>query len=194
MAMKVAIYARVSTLDQNPEMQLAALREYAVRRGLEIVEEYVDCGVSGTKDRRPALDRLIHGARQRQFDVVLVWKFDRFARSVHHLIEALEEFRSLGIQFISYTEAIDTTTALGQAMFTIISAIAALERDLIVERVRAGMARAKAQGKRLGRPRANVDAAEVRALRAQGRSLKQVADQFGISKTTVIRLARQAVG
>lgn len=147
---RVAIYARVSTNEQSPELQLRDLRQYTMARGLSATE-YVDSGFSGAKQSRPALDRLMDDARKRRFDCVLVWRFDRFARSTKHLLLALEEFRSLGIQFISYQENIDTTSPLGQALFTIVSAVAQLERDLIRGRVRAGLRNARAKGKRFGR-------------------------------------------
>ena len=173
---KVAIYVRVSTHEQDPTMQLSDLRRYAQQRGFEIYREYVDLGVSGTKANRPALDALMDAARKRLFDVVLVWRFDRFARSTKHLVDALHEFRALGIDFISYQEAIDTSSPIGEAMFTIISAMAKLERDIIVERVKAGMRKAKEQGKRLGRPKAMVDVDTIISLRQQGLSLQAIAD------------------
>ena len=133
----VGIYARVSTLDQNCEMQLADLRRYAGQRFAHRYE-YVDEGVSGTQRRRPRLDALLKDAHRRLFDVVLMWKFDRFARSLKHLIDSLEEFRALGINFVSYTEGVDTTTPSGQLLFHVVGAVAQFERDLIAERVRAG--------------------------------------------------------
>jgi DNA invertase Pin-like site-specific DNA recombinase len=173
---KSALYVRVSTLDQDPAMQLSDLRRYAQQREFEIYKEYVDVGVSGTKASRPALDSLMDAARKRLFDVVLVWRFDRFARSTKHLVDALHEFRALGIDFISYQEAIDTSSPIGEAMFTIISAMAKLERDIIVERVKAGMRKAKEQGKRIGRPKAVVDVDNIISLRQQGLSLQAIAD------------------
>ncbi len=149
---RVAIYARVSTFDQSTETQLLDLRRYATDRGWRIYQEYCDNGVSGTKGSRPALDQLMDEAKKRRFDAVLVWRFDRFARFTKHLILALEEFRNLGIDFLSYQENIDTSSPLGAAIFTIIGAVAQLERDIIVERVRAGLRRARNNGKRLGRP------------------------------------------
>jgi len=146
----VALYARVSTLDQNCDLQLADLRRYAGQRFSRLCE-YVDTGVSGAQRRRPQLDALIKDAHRRVFDVVLVWKFDRFARSLKHLIDSLEEFRSLGIDFVSFTEGIDTTTPSGQLLFHVVGGVAQFERDLIAERVRAGMAHARAMGKRIGR-------------------------------------------
>ena len=125
--MRVGLYARVSTKSQNPETQLIPLREYTKNRGFLDVTEYVDIGISGSKDRRPALDRLMSDAKARRLDVILVWKFDRFARSVRHLVNALEEFRHLSVQFVSITEQIDTASPLGQALFSIVSAIGQLE-------------------------------------------------------------------
>jgi len=183
-----AIYARVSTTDQSTESQLLDLRRYADSRGWHVYREYTDEGISGTKDSRPALNELMSHARKRKFDMVLVWRFDRFARSTKHLILALEEFRHLGIAFVSFSENIDTSSPLGSAIFTIISAVAQLERDIIAERVRAGLRRARANGKRLGRPKAKLEPERVRQLRAQGLSIRQVAEVVGISKSTVSRL------
>jgi DNA invertase Pin-like site-specific DNA recombinase len=151
--MRIGIYARVSTKDQSCEMQLRDLRAYCEARGFDLVREYVDVGQSGAKDSRPELNILMDDARKRQFDAIVVWRFDRFARSTKHLLMALEEFRSLGIQFISYQENIDTSSALGQALFAIVSVVAELERNLIRERVTAGIRNARANGKKLGRPR-----------------------------------------
>jgi len=170
---RVAIYARVSTSEQSAESQLRDLRQYYAARGLEAAE-YVDTGYSGAKQIRPALDRLVEDARKRRLDCVAVWRFDRFARSTKHLLLALEEFRALGVQFISYQENIDTTSPLGQALFTIVSAVAQLERDLIRERVRAGLRNARAKGKTFGRPRAAVDPIAVAALRTEGRSWSEI--------------------
>jgi DNA invertase Pin-like site-specific DNA recombinase len=183
---RVALYARVSTSDQSPESQLRDLRQYATARGLEIFE-YVDSGFSGAKQNRPALDRLMDDARKRRFDSVLVWRFDRFARSTKHLLLALEEFRDIGVQFISYQENIDTTSPLGQALFTIVSAVAQLERDLIRERVRAGLRNARAKGKKFGRPRAQIDAARVAELRREGLSWSQVCRTLNVSKGSAQR-------
>jgi len=174
---KAAVYVRVSTLEQDPAMQLSDLRRYAQQRGFEIYKEYVDVGISGTKANRPALDELMDAARKRLFDVVLVWRFDRFARSTKHLVDALHEFRSLSIDFISYQEAIDTSSPIGEAMFTIIGAMAKLERDIIVERVKAGMRKAKEQGKRIGRPKTAVDIDGILSLRGQGLSLQAISDR-----------------
>jgi DNA invertase Pin-like site-specific DNA recombinase len=182
----VAIYARVSTLDQSCELQLADLRRYADQR-FSRYYEYVDAGVSGTQRKRPQLDALMQDARKRVFDVVLVWKFDRFARSLKHLIDSLEEFGSLGINFISFTENIDTTTPSGQLLFHVMGAFAQFERDLIAERVRAGMAHARAMGKRIGRPRAVVDVERVRELRDERLSLRVIAKRLDIPVSRVRR-------
>jgi len=182
---RVALYARVSTTDQSTDSQLLDLRQYVSERGWNIFKEYVDEGISGTKDNRPALNVLMNDAKKRRFDVVLVWRFDRFARSTKHLILALEEFRNLGIDFVSYQENIDTSSPLGSAIFTIISAVAQLERDIIAERVKAGLRRARENGKKLGRPRASVDTEKIHWLRAKGLSLRAIAKETGISRTTV---------
>ena len=180
---RVAIYARVSTNGngQSPEMQVRELREYCGRRDWTIVGEYVDTGICGAKDRRPELDRLMADAHKRRFDVVAVWKFDRFARSVSHLLRALDTFRVLGIEFVSLSEALDTATPAGRMVFTVLGAVAELERSLIAERVRAGLRNAKAKGKRLGRPSIAVDAAKIAKLRASGASWPTIAREMGIS-------------
>ena len=183
--LRVALYARVSTLDQSTDSQLLDLRRYVRERGWHLYREYTDNGVSGTKDSRPALNELMNDAKKRRFDTVLVWRFDRFARSTKHLILALEEFRNLGIDFVSYQENIDTSSPLGSAIFTIISAVAQLERDIIAERVKAGLRRAKQNGKKLGRPRGTVDVEEVQRLRSEGLSLRKIGKQLGVSRTTV---------
>ena len=181
-----AIYARVSTLDQSCELQLEDLRRYASQR-FGRCYEFVDEGVSGTQRRRPQLDALMNSAHKRLFDAVLVWKFDRFARSVKHLVDSLEEFRALGIDFVSYTEGVDTTTPTGQLLFHIVGAVAQFERDLIAERVRAGIAHARAMGKRIGRPRAQINTEQVNALRHQGRSLRQIAQALNVPVSRVRR-------
>jgi DNA invertase Pin-like site-specific DNA recombinase len=183
--MRVAIYARVSTKDQSCDMQMRDLRAYCSARRLTVIREYLDIGHSGAKDSRPKLDELMADARKRKFDSVVVWRFDRFARSTKHLLLALEEFRSLGIQFISYQENIDTTSPLGQALFTIVSAVAQLERDLIRERVNAGLRHARACGKQLGRPRRIVDRDEIVRLKAEGASLREIAKKLEIGYGTV---------
>lgn len=185
--MTVALYARISTEGQDPEVQLMALRAHATQRGWQVVEEFVDRGVSGAKERRRALDRLMKAAWVGQFQVVLVWRFDRFARSVKHLVAALETFRTLNVGFVSLQEQLDTATPIGQAMFTIIGAMAQLERDIIRERVKAGLDRAKARGIRLGRPRVPMVAEELVALREQGLSVGEIARRLRCSRSTVRR-------
>ena len=149
---RTAIYLRVSTADQKPDLQFDGLRAYAERAGLEIVQEFLDVAVSGRKQGRPRLDMLMQAVRNHEFDCVLVWKFDRFARSTKHLLTALEEFDYLGVRFVSIQDQIDTTSPMGKAMFTLIGAMAELESSLISERVTAGMQAAKSRGKHLGRP------------------------------------------
>ncbi len=184
---RVAIYARVSTSDQSTESQLLDLRRYVRERGWELFKEFCDNGVSGTTDSRPALNELMNDAKKRKFDAVLVWRFDRFARSTRHLINALEEFRNLGIDFVSYQENIDTSSPLGSAIFTIISAVAQLERDIIAERVKAGLRRAVENGKKLGRPRIKVSENQLLMLSEKGLSIRQIARQLNLSVTTVAR-------
>jgi len=184
---RVALYARVSTTDQSTDSQLLDLRRYVRERDWNSFKEYVDEGVSGTTDSRPALNDLMNDAKKRRFDVVLVWRFDRFARSTKHLILALEEFKNLGIDFVSYQENIDTSSPLGSAIFTIISAVAQLERDIIAERVKAGLRRAKENGKKLGRPRAEVSKGEIYRLHSHGLSLRKIATQLKFSKSTVAK-------
>lgn len=192
--MKTAVYARVSTNNgQNPEMQLRELREYCERRGWEVTREYVDTGISGAREKRPELDRLVADAHRRRFDAVVVWRFDRFARSVSHLLRALETFRSLGIEFVSFSEQMDTSTPTGKMVFTVLGAVAELERSLIVERVRAGLRNARAKGKRLGRPRKVVDAAKASQLRAQGLTWRRVGAQLGVAPRTAF-LAVKRIG
>jgi len=183
---RVALYARVSTTDQSTDSQLLDLRRYVSERGWDIFKEYVDEGISGTTDSRPALNELMNDAKKRRFGVVLVWRFDRFARSTKHLILALEEFKNLGVDFISYQENIDTSSPLGSAIFTIISAMAQLERDIIAERVKAGLRRARENGKKLGRPRVKVDRQEILRMRSAGLSLRTIAKETGVSRTTVL--------
>jgi len=191
---RVAVYARVSTTDQSTDSQLLDLRRYVSERGWNIFKEYVDEGISGTKDSRPALNELMNDAKKRRFDVVLVWRFDRFARSTKHLILALEEFKNLGIDFVSYQENIDTSSPLGSAIFTIISAVAQLERDIIAERVKAGLRRARENGKKLGRPCTDVNRKEIQELRSQGLSHRAIATQLGISHSTVGQILRKPAG
>jgi DNA invertase Pin-like site-specific DNA recombinase len=185
--MKTAVYARVSTSNgQDPEMQLRELRDYCQRRGWEVGQEYVDTGISGTKEKRPELDRLLADAHKRHFDAVVVWRFDRFARSVSHLLRALETFRSLGIEFVSLSEQVDTSTPTGKMVFTVLGAVAELERSLIVERVRAGLRNARAKGRKLGRPRKALDAAKLTSMRAQGASWRAVGAALGVAPATAL--------
>jgi len=186
--MRVALYARVSTLNgQHPEMQLSELREYAARRGWKIVGEYVDEGVSGSKESRPQLNRLMADARRRRLDAVLCWKIDRFGRSLKHLVNALADLDAYGVAFISLKDNLDLSTPSGRLMFQIIGAMAEFERALCQERVRAGLKNARANGKTLGRPRAMVDAAQIASLRASGASWQRIADQMGIGVGTACR-------
>jgi DNA invertase Pin-like site-specific DNA recombinase len=185
---RVALYARVSTLNnQDPEMQLAELREYAGRRGWQIIEEFTDQGVSGCKESRPALNRLMSDACRRRFDAVLVWKIDRFGRSLKHLVNALAELAALGVAFVSLRDNLDLSTPSGRLMFQIIGAMAEFERALIQERVRAGIRNARAKGRRLGRPRVIVDASRVASLRASGNSWSRIQAELGVSKGTAQR-------
>lgn len=187
MSARVAIYARVSTVNhgQDVSLQTRELQQFAAARAWTIAGEYIDAGVSGSKDSRPELNRLMADAHKRRFDVVCVWRFDRFARSVSHLLRALETFKALGIDFVSYSEQMDTSTPAGKMVFTVLGAVAELERSLIVERVRAGLRNARAKGKRLGRPRVAVDGAKISRLHSQGRSIREIADQLGYSRGTV---------
>src|SRR6266550_1814045 len=182
---RAVLYSRVSTNNgQDPEMQSREIREYCQRRGWPLVGEYVDIGISGAKERRPQLDRLIADAHKRKFEVIVVWKFDRFARSVSHLLRALENFRALGIEFVSLSEQIDTSTPTGKMIFTVLGAVAELERSLIVERVKAGLRNARAKGKKLGRPRLVSNPGVIAHLRAQGASWRAVGRELGVSPAT----------
>jgi DNA invertase Pin-like site-specific DNA recombinase len=192
MTSRVAIYARVSTSNhgQDVTVQTRELQQFADVRGWRLVDSYLDVGISGSKDKRPELDRLMADAHRRKFDVVIVWKFDRFARSVSHLLRALETFNALGISFVSLSEQMDTTTPAGKMVFTVLGAVAELERSLIAERVRAGLRNARAKGKTLGRPRVVVDAAQIGRLRASGASWPSIARELGVSVGTVYQAAR----
>jgi DNA invertase Pin-like site-specific DNA recombinase len=180
---RALLYGRVSTKDkgQDPEMQMRELREFCWRKGWQIVGEYVDNGISGAKEDRPELNRLMQDAAARKGDVVAVWKFDRMARSVSHLLRVLETFNDGGLQFCSLSEQIDTTTPAGKMVFTVLGAVAELERSLIAERVRAGLRNARAKGKTLGRPRIAVDSEKVKRMRDEGQSWKKIAEHFGVS-------------
>src|SRR5271165_268432 len=185
---RVALYARVSTLNgQDPEMQLSELREYASRRGWTIISEYVDQGVSGSKESRPQLNELMADAHRRRFDAVLVWKIDRFGRSLKHLVNALADLCAYGIAFVSFRDNLDLSTPSGRLMFQIIGAMAEFERSLIQERVKAGLRNARAKGKKFGRPRAQIDAERVAALRRDGLSWSQVCRTLNVSKGSAQR-------
>jgi DNA invertase Pin-like site-specific DNA recombinase len=186
--MKAAIYARVSTVDQEPENQLQELRRYVEARGWSVVE-YVDRGVSGAKDRRPALDQLLVDAKRRRFDVLVCWRLDRLGRSLKHLITLLDELQSLGVAFISLAEGIDATTPAGKLQMHILGAIAEFERERIRERVLAGLHRARIQGQHLGRPKARVPV--ERLQRVDGLPVDQAASALGVSRSTVKRWRRQ---
>jgi DNA invertase Pin-like site-specific DNA recombinase len=194
--LRVALYARISTINhgQDAGLQLAELRAVAVQRGWTIVGEFVDEGISGTVETRPALDRMMNAARSGKVDAVMVWRFDRFARSTQHLLAALDEFRRLGIDFISLREQIDTSTPLGRAVFTIVAAVATLERELIIERVRAGVAHAKASGTHCGRPRRELDLRAAHVLLGQGHSVRQAATMLGIPRGTLMRRIAEEAG
>jgi DNA invertase Pin-like site-specific DNA recombinase len=189
---KAAIYVRVSTPDQHIESQLYDLRELAAQKGYEVVHEYQDCGISGTKARRPGLDTLMQDARRKKFSVVLVAAFDRVARSTRNFLQIIDELDSLGIEFISRREGVATGDAMGRLFVTIISAIAELERSLVVERVKSGMRRAKLEGKVIGRARLDVNREQVVCDRRSGMSLTQVAKKHSISRASVCRLMKDA--
>lgn len=187
---RAALYARCSTLDkgQDPELQLVPLREYCQRRGFTITGEYVDNGISGTKDRRPQLDRLLEAARKRQIDLIVVWKLDRFGRSLKQLVNALEELSSFGVGFISYQDNLDLTTPQGRLMFHIIGAMAEFERELIRERVKAGLENARRKGKRIGRKAIPpVDMAKIvdAHRNAPTLSIRDLAGTLGFKKSIV---------
>jgi len=184
--MNVGLYARVSTAHgQDPELQLVELREYASRRGWAVFEEYVDVGISGSKESRPELNRLTLDAHQRKIDAVLVWKIDRFGRSLKHLVNSLADLSAYGVAFISLRDNLDLSTPSGRLMFQIIGAMAEFERSLIQERVRAGLRHAKLKGTTLGRPRRIVSSDEMTRLREQGASFREIARAVGASAGTV---------
>ncbi len=181
----------MSTNDQSVGMQLADLEAYCKQRTFTIFRVYEDHGISGAKDRRPALDQLMRDGRKRQFDAVLVWDFSRFARSTRHLINALEEFRHLGIDFISFRETIDTASPLGKMVFVIVAAVAELERNIISERIKGGLRRAIAMGKHVGRPalRNSEQVQAVKRMRVEGKSYQSIARALGISKSAAHKWA-----
>ena len=187
---RAVIYVRVSTADQHPETQMLDLITLAKQRGFEIVGEYQDI-ISGAKAKRPGLDQLMKAARRRQFDVLLVWAFDRIARSTTHFLQVLDEMNHLGIEFVSFRENIDTGGPLGRAILVIVGAVAELERNLIIERVRAGMRRAKLEGRRIGRRPLDLDRQAIIADRLKGLSLTQVAERHGISRAMVSKIMKQ---
>ena len=187
---RAALYLRVSTLDQHPETQRYDLMQLAEQRGFQIVDEYVDW-ISGTRSRRPALDRMLSDAHRRRFDVLVVWAFDRLARSVRHFLQLLDELDHLGIEFVSFRENVDSGGPLGRAMVTILGAVAELERNLIIERVRGGMRRARLEGQHIGRPKLIVDRDAVLRDRQRGHSIREVARLKRISRTSVCRILEQ---
>jgi DNA invertase Pin-like site-specific DNA recombinase len=190
--MRAVIYARLSTATsgQNAEMQLREVREYCIRRGWKVVGEYVDAGVSGTKDSRPELNRLSADAERRHFDAVVVWKFDRFARSASHLLRALQEFQALDIEFVSMSEQVDTSTLIGKMVITILRAVAELERTLITERIGAGLRNARAKGIKLGRPSKVLDRNQIARLRRKGATWKTIGRKLGVSSSTAYYAGR----
>ena len=193
--MKIALYARVSTSDkgQDPQMQLRELREYCQRRDWTIAHEYVDVGVSGSKDSRPELNKLMADAKQRRFDAVLVWKLDRLGRSLKHLVSALSEFEALGVSFVSLRDSFDLTTPAGRLMFNMVASFAEFERDLIRERVKAGIANRRAKGFRVGRKPVVLDAGRLATLRSEGLTIREIAAQMDCSRSLVHKtLAEQA--
>ena len=187
---RAVLYMRVSSVDQHPETQLHDLRQLAAQRGFEVVKEYTD-RISGAKAKRPGLDELLRDARRGRFDVVVVWAFDRIARSVTHFLQVLDELNHLKVEFISFREQVDTGGPLGRAIVIIVGAIAELERSLIVERVRAGMRRARLEGRHIGRTPLNLDREAILRERSQGQSLRQIAKDHRISTATVQRVLRE---
>jgi DNA invertase Pin-like site-specific DNA recombinase len=184
---KAALYARVSTNGQDPTVQFLELREFCHRRGFQIAAEFVDKGISGSREQRPALDRLMVACRKRRVDAVVVYRYDRFARSLRQLVNALEEFRCLSVDFISIHEGVDTSTPNGRLVFGIFASIAEFERELIRDRIRSGLAAAAAKGKHIGRPKVAVNAGKITALRQQGLSWAEITRATGISKGTAQR-------
>jgi DNA invertase Pin-like site-specific DNA recombinase len=187
---RAVLYMRVSTVDQHPETQLYDLRQLAAQRGLEVVLEYTD-RISGAKARRPGLDQMMADARRGRFDVVLVWASDRIARSTRHFLEVLDELNHLGVEFVSSREQIDTGGPLGRAITVIIGAIAELERNLIVERVRSGMRRARLEGRHIGRKPLDLDREAILRDRQRGESLGQLAQTYGASRATIHRVLHE---
>lgn len=193
--LRIALYGRVSTLDkgQDVNLQLNELREYSARRGWTIAGEYVDNGISGAKESRPELNRLMADAKRRKFDAIAVWKLDRFGRSLKHLVMTLADLESLGIAFVSLRDGFDLSTPSGRLMFQIIGAMGEFERNLIRERVRAGMAHARSKGRKLGRTSLNVDMTAVAARRANGESLRAIARDLGVSPALLVNRTKRSM-
>ena len=187
---RAALYLRVSSIDQHPETQLLDLRQMAAQRGYQIMQEYTD-RISGVRAKRPGLEDLMRDARRGKFDIVLVWASDRIARSTRHFLEILDELNRLGVKFASFREPIDTDGPLGRAIVVIIGAIAELERNLIIERVRAGMRRARSEGRQIGRKPLEIDREAIFSDHRRGLSLRQIAQQHRISRATVHRVLHQ---
>ena len=188
---KIAIYARVSTIDQNPDLQLAELREYAARRGWSIASEYIDLGVSGSKESRPALNRMMKDAHARRFDGVACWKMDRLGRSLKHLISTIEDLAAYGVSFVALRDNIDLSTPAGRLMMHLLGAMAEFERGLIQERVVAGIASAKRRGVRFGRPKTWVSPDKIRALREAGTPWRAIAKKLKVGTGTAVRALQQ---
>ena len=184
---RVGLYLRVSTADQSPAAQRCDLRQLVQQRGWQVVEEYVDT-ISGVKPRRPGLDRLMNDARHGRLDVVAAWSFDRLGRSVRHFLQTVDELQHLNVQFVSFRENVDTTGPTGRIVMIILSAVAELERNLIIERVRSGMRRARLEGQHIGRPRLSVDRDAVLRDRQHGFSIRQLAKMHRLSRTSVCRV------
>jgi DNA invertase Pin-like site-specific DNA recombinase len=187
---RAALYSRVSTYDQNPQTQILDLRQMASQRGYEVVAEFTD-KISGTKSKRPGLDQMMADARRGRFDVVMTWACDRIARSTRHFLEVLDELSRLKVEFVSFRESIDTAGPLGRAIVVIIGVVAELERSLIVERVRAGMRRARLEGQHIGRTPLVLDTIAIQQDRHQGQSIRQIAKGHRVSTATVQRVLRQ---
>jgi len=187
---RAALYLRVSTVDQHPETQLHDLRQMAAQRGYEIVHEYTD-RISGAKARRPGLDQMMTDARRGRFDVVLVWASDRIARSVKHFLDVLDELNRIGVEYVSFREQLDTGGPLGRAIVIIIGAVAELERNLIIERVRAGMRRARLEGQRIGRAPLVLDNVAIQQDRERGQSIREIARGHSVSTATIQRVLRK---
>jgi len=188
---RVALYARVSTTDQTAENQLRALHEHSARAGWTIVSEFTDHAVSGRREKRPGLDALLADARRRKFDLIAVAALDRLGRNLRHLVTLLDELQHLAIGLVSLREALDLSSPIGRAMFALVGVLAEVERAWIVERTHAGLRRARAQGKRLGRPMAITDPMRLRHLLAQGTSYRAAARLLGVSEGAVRRAVRQ---